>query len=173
MDETQQKEAAFALLNQLMSNPETRRQTQLLVKKANPKASIPEIDAAQPLVGAINNQQKEIDALKMELMKRDAQADIDKKHGSLKSQGYTDEGIKNIEKLMVERNISDYDAGAALFDRMNPAPSVSSPSYVGQSFFNGVDTSGEDFKKFSTNPGAWVDDETSRAIADFRSGRAN
>jgi hypothetical protein len=169
MDQAQQNEAAFKLVDQLMSNPETRRTMQLAVKKINPKASIPEIDAALPIMGEMQKMSKRLDELTSELTRRDAQEEMRSKQNTLKEQGYSTEAVNRIEKLMAERSISDYDAAAALFDRQNPAPAPSRPSYAGSRF---MDTGADDFKKYMKDPDAWVEEETSKAIADFRAGRA-
>ena len=169
MNDEEQKEAAFTLLNSLMSNPETRRQTQMMVKKINPKASIPEIDAALPVMAELQKTNKVVEELRAELMKRDVQSEISKSHKSLRNKGYSDDGIEKIEKLMTDRGIADYEAASALFDRMNPAPSPTAPSYVGQRF---METGTDDFKRFMKSPESWVEEETGRALADFRSGRA-
>ena len=170
MADENQAQAALALLEQLMGNPETRRQTQMLVKKVNPKASIPEIDAAIPIYQELKKTNDTVAELRAELTRRDARDEINSKQSVLQGQGYSEDGIRKLEGLMVERGIGDYEAAAALFDRMNPPPAPAAPSYAGQRFFQ--DT-GEDFKKFAANTGAWVDEETGRALADFRSGRAN
>jgi hypothetical protein len=169
MDQQQQERAAFQLVDQLMSNPETRRQTQMLVKKINPKASIPEIDAAMPVMAEVQKLSKVVEDLRGELVKRDAQDEMRSKQNTLKEQGYSPDAVNRIEKLMAERSISDYDAAAALFDRQNPAPTPSRPTYAGSRF---MDTSGDDFKRYMKDPEGWVEEETSKAIADFRAGRA-
>ena len=38
----------------------------------------------------------------------------------LANAGYNAEGIEKVEKLMLDRQIADYDAGMALFERINP-----------------------------------------------------
>jgi hypothetical protein len=169
-DQNTQAEDALKLLNTLLENPKTRNMTQRLVKEVNPKAYIPELDAAAPVLAELKRSNDRIDALTAQLQKRDTMDDIEKNRSTLRSRGYNDEGIKKIEELMTGRGIADYDAAEALFDKQNPAPAPRQPGYSGSLF---MDTGGDDFKKFASNTAAWVEEETARTLDDFRNGRIN
>lgn len=53
--------------------------------------------------------------------------------GRLKAdEGFTDEGLEQIKKLMVDRSIADPDAAAALFNKLNPPPPQEAASYQPQ-----------------------------------------
>lgn len=114
------------LLDQIGSNPKTRSSLLRLMKTAKPDLVIPELDAAEPVLEAVNAISKRLDDkekaesdAKAEADKaaadRAAKSDIDKGRAMLRKKGYQDEGIERVESLMQERGNPDYEAAEALF----------------------------------------------------------
>lgn len=129
--ELQQLKGHKVLLDKLAADPKRRAKILHLVKEAIPNISIPELDAAAPLQAELAELRKQIDDEKAarakereEAEKRaqvdDAESMIRKGRKMLKDQGYTKEGIEQIEKLMEERGIIDYEAASALWEKSNP-----------------------------------------------------
>src|SRR5215469_10433531 len=137
--ELQTLRTARALVEKFHGDPRTREQYLKLIKILNPQAIVPEIDAKNEVLDEIKKRdeviadlKKAIDADKAE---RDETARKAKVEGSIadgrkwcRDQGYTQDGITGIEKIMEERGIADYEAAAALFERINPRDEPIVPS---------------------------------------------
>lgn len=175
-----------ATVQKWMANPAARRKVLEAQKALDPNIVIPELDAAKPLEAALSEMDKKLSALDERLSKdADERAKAktiseltscwEKGRGELRTQGYTDEGLTKIEKLMEERGIADHDAGAALFDRLNPpevpiAPQNSGFDVLMNNFAsNGTDESSR--KALFDNPDAWLNGEISRTLGEARNGK--
>jgi hypothetical protein len=120
----QQAMPSHQLLQQLANNPETREQTLRLVKKLNPALQIPEIDARDQV-------ETKIEALKQQLLERDAKdrenqarASIEAERVRLKDQyRFTDADIGEVEKLMMDEHepIPSYSAAAKVYNASRQA----------------------------------------------------
>jgi len=127
------------LLNKL-GQGKNRRKLLELVKEEFPQASIPEIDAAAPVLDEVKQTREEMAALKKQLEEeKKAQAEakreqelsgyVEKNRKMLRDQGWLPEGIEKVEKLMTERGLTDYEAAAALVERMEPKDEPVLPNY--------------------------------------------
>lgn len=143
--ELQTARPAKALLDKVGNNTKTRREFLQLYKEADPAAVIPELDAARPILDEVNKTREEMAALRKQISDRDAEearsrreatvrSTIDEGQSRLRQGGWTDEGIANVEKLMQERNLTDYEAAAALYERAQPKDEPVLPSDFGRSW---------------------------------------
>lgn len=128
------------LLDELGKDPARRRKVLQLVKEMDPARVIPELDAAAPVlaeVGAVKGEldefRKQWQAEKDERASKDREGSttalIERERGKLRAQGYQDEGIAAVEKLMTDRGLTDYEAAAALLERSRPAEETVLPNY--------------------------------------------
>lgn len=126
-----QTKALKTTVEQMMANPAARRKLLEARKAVDPNASIPEIDAAAPVEAAVSEVKNEFAALRKELAEEKAareQAEKlaalngrwEKGRADLRAQGYTDEGIAEIEKVMEAEGIANHAAAAAYYDRLHP-----------------------------------------------------
>lgn len=142
----------------LLTNPETRQEFLALQKKINPKAVIPEIDARDAVLSAIdaklNPIMEELRGFKASREKDDqdrAERGLRRQREEgvsyLKGEGYLADGVQKIEELMLAENISSYAAGLALFERRNPPsqPADHSGSLIPVQT-GGADATGDDYK---------------------------
>jgi molecular chaperone GrpE (heat shock protein) len=129
---------ALALHNQLLNDPKTRKSYLKQIKEKFPTTAIPEIDAAAPVENDMAELKAELQKLRQELKEEKQDNKVLGRFNELKSQrGYTDEGLENIKKLMVEKSIADPEAAADHFDRINHKPQPVEPSaFMGSSAFN-------------------------------------
>src|SRR6185369_13997655 len=132
---------AWVLLDSLLKNPDTRADTLKVMKKWNPKAVIPEIDAAAPY-------EKKLEDLSTKIEKALEKIENDKVDGQLSSKfdklraarGYTDEGLEKIKKIMVDEAIANPEIAANHFDSLQPKPEPAEPSgYFPTSFIDESD----------------------------------
>lgn len=164
-----------ALLDKIAQNPATRGKFLELVKEIAPNVSIPEIDAAKPIVEKLTAFEKRIDERFAEFDKqrgdRDAKeaetrvkGEIDSNRKKLRSQGWTDEGITNVEKLMTERGITDYEIAAAAFEKMQPPAEPVLPTGYDRSWHIGSPDEGDKMHD------GWLKDankQKAKEVADF------
>lgn len=174
-----------ATVQKWMSNPAARQKILEAQKTINPDAVIPEIDAAKPIQDAMAKLDQRFSDFEKRLDEDKAAREEAKKLSELNSrwnkgramlseQGYTTEGIERIEKLMEERGIADHDAGAALFDRLNPPEQPIMPDNSGfgmltEAFTPSGDANAEaDRKLLFDNPDAWLNKSVTETLKDIR-----
>ncbi len=187
IDETEyaQLRNLVGTLGKMMAHPEARGMVLKAQKTVNPDAVIPEIDAAAPLKAAQDELRAMLEADKAERKQeredREQKTRVDEfaarwegKKRALRDDGYSTEYVDGVEKLAQERGLADLDAAAALFDRLNPAPTVASPGGGNWDFFASPDKGAEDdfMKKLWDTRGendGIVMAEAGRAISEIRS----
>lgn len=143
--ELKKAKPSHALLEKLGGNPKTRIGVQRLIKEIEPDRIIPELDAAQPVLDELKALRDQIAAKdKAETEKEEKRAKeaeeretslrLESGRSLLRSKGYQKEGIEKIEKLMVDRNLPDFDAAMALFERDQPKDHPAIPSNLNRSW---------------------------------------
>lgn len=155
---------ARGLLNKILGSAE-RKEFLKLYKKLHPDVPVPELDAAGPVEDKIfeidKKHQEALDALRADIeqerMTRRTTESIESARLNLRKQGWMDDGIAQVEKLMTERGLTDYEAAAALVEKMTPRPEPVTPyaQYNGRDFgLTAVDTENEADQKLlmSRNP---------------------
>lgn len=173
-----------ALVTKLDSDPKSKPLLEDAIKVHHPevRTSREELELqAQPLIAPITEQMtkltEEVTALR-EARAADATKAVE---GTLDSQfahlrtahGYTDDGIEKIKTLMVDRNIADPEAAAALFDRQNPAPKVDAPSWTPQTWDKGAGTApGADLEALFKDEDKWADNQVGQVLLDMRAEKA-
>jgi hypothetical protein len=133
VDESQWNSAQNVVrsVTEIMKDPKRRMRLLELQKEAEPNAVIPELDAQKPVQEAIDGISKKFDEFRAEMQtereKRqndDKLAEFTKKYEAgrkvLGANGYNDDGIKAIEKLMEERGIADHEDALVIYERLHP-----------------------------------------------------
>lgn len=157
---------AWRLLDAVMKNPETKSGAHALIKKINPKASIPEYDLKASVDTDVAALRKEIADLKGELKAgKELETYTAEFEGAARKYGITDEGRDKVLELMHKEGIRSPEAGMLLFQERNPAPQPLGVSgWENQTFHTAeTDTTIEEMSK----PG-WVDKEIRAALTDVR-----
>lgn len=138
-----------------------------MVKKHMPDVSIPEIDVAAPVIERISKVEKEFHDHLASLKSSQVDQELDRSFEALKKQGYTDEGINHIRKLMVDEKIAHPEAAAALFDRRQPKAPVP-VSTTSAWNFGKADEKDERAKRLLDDPEGFVDQEASDILNELR-----
>jgi len=123
----------------IIANPKARVMLEQAHKIVDPNASTPALDQEVQRTAPLQEMEKklsdEIAALKKEREDEKREATLaaiaqKQKEGftALRRQGYTDEGIQAIEKLMETKGLLDVNDAVAIFEKSNPPPTPSSPS---------------------------------------------
>lgn len=134
-----------ALLDKLGKNPKTRTALLQLMKEDNPELAIPELDAAQPVYAEVKALRERLDAkekTERETETARAKAESDRETAEaiangrslLQRRGYQKEGVEKIEEMMKARNLPDYEAAMALFERDQPKDAPAIPSSLNRSW---------------------------------------
>lgn len=139
------------VVEQVMNVPEARSQFLRLAKQTNPKLSIPEVDAAAPLVAAIGASNKKMDefiesqkASEVERQKQfdefmAAQAEEkrladearqlagfqqtwEQQEAKLRREGWRQSGLEQVKKFAEDNAIANLEIAADAFERRNPQP---------------------------------------------------
>lgn len=87
-------------------------------------------------------------------------------------EGLTEDGEAAVKQLMLDRNIADPAAAFALFQKQNPTPSVSEPSYVPQTWDFEKAAVDNDVAGLFSNPDRWADNQVGQILTELRSADA-
>jgi hypothetical protein len=141
-DRTQDHQAARAIIDRVtkLEGGPHRQEYLRLLKEQFPDLTIPEIDAAKPVVASVEALAKRFDAyLTEQQTQRDEREKKDREDSANKTvaQGrrylrttekLDQEGVDAVEKFMTEEGIPDYEAAYLKWNRRQPAPAVDLPS---------------------------------------------
>ena len=166
-DELRVLSGAKKLLDQLIQNPKTRRDAEKLVKKLHPEAVTTE-DVVEPYVSEIQELKKEL----KDFLKAQADDKLDSKFNGqirqLRDQGYTDDGIDKVKKIMIDEQIPNALAAAAFWEKQNP-PKAPEPSGLNPSDWGiGRKTEDADMNLLFNDEDQWAEKEAQRVFAEER-----
>lgn len=160
---------AYATLNGMYSK--NRTGTERLAKEAfGDKIRTSEDDAA-PLIEPYKQRLEAMEKWKDDLEKNQKSWHENEAISGLKAQGYTEEGVDAIKKIMKDRNINDAEVAAALFDKLNP-PQPSIPNGLSSNNWNFGATDENDLKELFRDEEAWADREAIKTFQEIKAGKA-
>lgn len=121
------------VLAAIEKHPEARALAQKAAALAAPERASPEVKLREEFTGSISEIKDMLAKDREEREKEKAERDAASKtaemqqqwtagRAKLRSQGFNQEGIDAIEKLMEERGVADHEVAAAYFERLNPPP---------------------------------------------------
>ncbi len=127
----EQLNGIVSLTEELTKNPETREQFLRLTKKVIPGTPIPEIDAKDQIVKALNDEREARKKLEEKIQEREILDKIEKERSFIKNKySLSDEDVSAVENLMVEKNIPNFQTGAEFFTMSRKtAESTASPVF--------------------------------------------
>jgi hypothetical protein len=136
--EYNQMVALRGVASKIVANPAARRQLEQAHKLVDPNAATPLLDQErlqnEPLTALKTEMQARIDALQKERDDEKRENALSAIAGrqtadfaKLRKEGYTDEGIAAIQKLMEDEGITKVNNAVAIFERNNPPQMPSTP----------------------------------------------
>jgi len=152
------------LARQLAENPTTRKDMLRLTKKIKPDLPIPELEIEEYTRSAVDSANDRVAQLEARLREKEAMDELNSRRNKLKSKGLIDkdEDIEEVEKVMLEKGITNHEAAAEYWRWMQqsaaPTPTGYNPSAINKF----------DLSKYWRNPVAGARDEAAKALNELR-----
>jgi hypothetical protein len=152
------------LARQLAENPTTRKDMLRLTKRIKPDLPIPELEIEDYTRSAVDSANDRVAQLEARLREKEAMDELNSRRNKLKSKGLIDrdEDIEEVEKVMLEKGITNHEAAAEYWRWMQqsaaPTPTGYNPSAINKF----------DLSKYWRNPIAGARDEAAKALNELR-----
>ena len=159
------KNELAALAQQLAENPETRKEFLRMTKKIKPDLPIPELEIEQYTNQAVNAAQQRVEQLEAKLRERDAMEALEKRRQNLIKKGLIDkeDDIAEVEKLMLEKGITNHETAAEYHEWMKQAAKPT-PGTT----WNPSPVKGFDLNKYWKAPVQAAREEAAKALNELR-----
>ena len=153
-----------ALAQQLADNPATRKDFLRMTKKVKPDLPIPELDMEDYTHNAVSKSEQRVQALEAKLREKEAIEELQKRRESLMKKGLiaAEDEVKDVEKIMLERGITNHETAAEFHQWMKQAAVPTSSGY------NPSAVKQFDLNKYWKNPVNAARDEAANALRDLR-----
>lgn len=153
-----------ALAQQLAENPETRKEFLRMTKKVKPDLPIPELELEQTVNNAVNQADQRVQQLEARLREKEAMETLEKRREALMEKGLIDnkDEIKAVEKLMLERGITNHETAAEYHKWMKQAAVPTSSGY------NPSAVKSFDLGRYWKNPAVAAREEAVKALNELR-----
>ena len=152
------------LAQTLAENPDTRKDFLRMTKKVKPDLPIPELDIEDYTNRAVNRSEDRVQALEAKLRECDAVEELQKRRQSLMRKGLiaNESEVNDVEKIMLERGITNHETAAEYHQWMKQAAVPTSTGY------NPSAVKQFDLNKYWKNPAAAARNEAMNALNDLR-----
>jgi hypothetical protein len=155
------------LARQLAENPHTRKEFLRLTKRAKPDIPIPELEIEDSVTRQTQASNAKVEALEAKLREREAMDELSRRRNALLKKGkVSDESeIEQIEKIMLEKGITDHETAADYHKWMREQAAPTPTSFTR----NVMDvTARSTLSSFWKNPQVAARDEASKALMELR-----
>ena len=162
----EQRDELAMLAKQLADNPKTRKELLRLTKEVRPDMSIPELEIEEYTRKKVDSAEERVMKLEAQLRENDAKAELDRRRQSVVRKGLAkEEDIEEIEKLMLEKGMTNHETAAEYFDWMKQAATPVGHTDVG---YHGNPINKFDLSKYWKNPVNGARDEAAKALQELR-----
>jgi len=153
-----------ALAQTLAENPDTRKDFLRMTKKVKPDLPIPELDIEDYTHRAVSKSEDRVQALEAKLREKEAIEELQKRRQSLMKKGLiaNESEVDDVEKIMLERGITNHETAAEYHAWMKQAAVPTSTGY------NPSAVKQFDLNKYWKNPAAAARNEAMNALNDLR-----
>lgn len=115
----------------IWNDPQLNTEAKALIKKKYPNLAIPEYDLEQRVTQRLNEERTAREQAEAQRRQAEDKKKFDELRASTqKRYGFTDQAMENMEKMMVERNIGDYEVAAEYL--ASKEPKVSNATFQDQ-----------------------------------------
>jgi len=158
----EQRDELAMLAKQLADNPQTRKEFLRMTKQVKPEMSIPELEIEDYTNKKVTAAEERVMRLEAQLRDRDAREELEKRRAKLNR---SEKEIAEIEKVMLEKGMTNHETAAEYFDWMNQAAAPTPNSAMG---YNPSALNKFDLSKYWKNPQMGARDEASKALQELR-----
>ena len=153
-----------ALAQTLAENPETRKDFLRMTKRVKPDLPIPELDIEDYTHRAVTRSEDRVQALEAKLREKEAIEELQTRRQSLMKKGLisNESEVGDVEKIMLERGITNHETAAEYHQWMKQAAVPTSSGY------NPSAVKQFDLNKYWKNPVAAARNEAMNALNDLR-----
>lgn len=172
-----------AQVERILANPDAALLVEKAAKLVDPNAKTPRLDQQKIVEEPVSKLEAKMDAFIAAQNKANEEREAQNKRNELQNQvasgldrlranGWTDDGVKGVEKLMEEKGILDVDIAAAYFEKQHPpqAP-IKSGGTGAWNFLDQAPEGDADLKKLVENRGqseGLIDKMAMDALAEVR-----
>ena len=152
------------LAQTLAENPDTRKDFLRMTKKVKPDLPIPELDIEDYTHRAVSKSEDRVQALEAKIREKEAMEELQKRRQSLMRKGLisNESEVDDVEKIMLERGITNHETAAEYHAWMKKAAVPTSTGY------NPSAVKQFDLNKYWKNPAAAARNEAMNALNDLR-----
>ena len=152
-----------ALAQTLAENPDTRKDFLRMTRKVKPDLPIPELDIEDYTHRAVSRSEDRVQALEAKLREKEAIEELQQRRQSLMKKGLiSDESeVGDVEKIMLERGITNHETAAEYHQWMKQAAVPTSTGY------NPSAVKQFDLNKYWKNPVSAARNEAMNALNDL------
>jgi hypothetical protein len=153
-----------ALAQTIAENPETRKDFLRMTKRVKPDLPIPELDIEDYTHRAVSRSEDRVQALEAKLREKEALEELQNRRQSLMKKGLiaNESEVGDVEKIMLERGITNHETAAEYHQWMKQAAMPTSTGY------NPSAVKQFDLNKYWKNPAAAARNEAMNALNDLR-----
>jgi len=153
-----------ALAQTLAENPDTRKDFLRMTKKVKPDLPIPELDIEDYTQKAVSRSEDRVQALEAKLREKEAIEDLNNRRQNLMKKGLisNESEVGDVEKIMLERGITNHETAAEYHQWMKQAAVPTSSGY------NPSAVKQFDLNKYWKNPVSAARNEALNALNDLR-----
>lgn len=157
-------EELASLSKRLSEDPKTRREFLKLTKQVHPDLPVPEIEIEERTNSLLSKAEQRVQNLEAKLREKDAKEELQRRRNTLKDKGLiqSEEDIREIEKVMVDRGIANHETAAEYWQWMKQAAAPTPTGYP-QPMLNRMNITG-----FMKNPVATARNEAALALNELR-----
>jgi hypothetical protein len=160
----EQRDELALLAKEMSDNPATRKEMLRLTKKLRPNLNIPELEIEEYADKRTTKAEERVELLEAKLRERDALEELQNRRDRLIKKGLiqNESEIDEVEKIMLEKKISDHETAAEYFNWMKqaaePTPSGYNPSPL----------KGFNLSEYWKNPTMGARNEAAKALQELR-----
>lgn len=156
----QQKRVTADFAESIFNDPALNNESKSIIKKKYPNLQIPDYDLEQKFNAKWDEEKKSREEKdKQEREKAERDKFLAQRTETQRQYGFTDEAMQRLEKMMLDRNIGDYEAAASYF--ASREPQSSEPTFDSTRWHHERQ---EGFADIAKDPESWGRNEIMRAI---------
>jgi hypothetical protein len=155
------------LARELSDSPDTRKEFLRLARMKRPTMPVPELELDDRLTQVTSTSDAKIAALEAKLAEKDMRAELDRRRQAIKEKGLakSDDDVQAIEKLMLEKGITNHDTAAEYHKWMSETAAPTPPAY-NRNFMD--PNTRRDLTPYWKNPVTAARDEAAKALTELR-----